>query len=878
MSSTLKKRTIDRYGQLPIYFIPNEGQLEDRRIRYYAKGAGCDVFFTDEGASFVYREGIPSPLDFKNTRFKGIESSEKGKGLRLDFRFLGNNQSAIPEARGKMTGSVNYFRGKKTGQGHTNISLFQEVVYQEVWPGIDLIFRGEKGRIKYEFVLQPKAMAENIRFTYVGADGLSLDEQGNLLMDTPFGVMKDTYPVSYYQKDEVDHYVESAFQLIRGEEEQTFITFTFGKSYDDRYPLIIDPMIYSTYLGGSDFNQGYDIAVDNDGNAYVTGYTTSNDFPTSPGAYDTTFNGNFDVFVTKVNPTGTALIYSTYLGGAFTDWGWSITVDKAGNAYVTGITSSNNFPTTINAYQPTNPGAIAAFVTKINPTGTALVYSTYLGGSGFLNQGSGIAVDDTGNAYIAGYTTSTDFPFTPGAFQTTSNGNGDAFVTKLNPAGSALVYSTYLGGTNLDQGLGIAVDDTGSAYVTGVTQSADFPTTSSAFQPTFTGFAQAFVTKFNSMGTGLVYSTFLGGSNNNSSAAIALDSTGNAYVTGFTNSADFPTTPDAYRPMYNGDGDAFVTKLNTIGTALVYSTYLGGTDTDQGFGIAVDNAGNAHVTGITQSTDFPTTVCTFDSTFNGGQDAFIAKFNPTGTQLVNSTYLGGSGNDQGWSIAVDNVGNAYVTGMTISTDFPTTSDAFDKTFNGVQDAFVTKINFPPDVPLLLEVSLTKDIQVQSDAMVTIQGNFCEPRTTSRTDQNTADYSLQQKEQIGCIRAKRVHDWVVLCMDHQQKGFIPGDIAQRIQDCRNAGDRVNVHCEIVPGSSNFTVIDDTQHVQGIPDARIVEIRFSLLTRIQYTCNGTPFCSFDVPITTTDRIVLCYPKGTSIVAKISANDCLVVSDDC
>ncbi|MCG7337035.1 SBBP repeat-containing protein [Sporosarcina sp. ACRSM] len=871
MSISSKKLPIHRYGQLPLYFIPNEGQLEDRRIHYYAKGAGYDVFFTNEGVSFVYKEKIPSSIEFKRKRPNKIKACTTGKGLRLDFRLLGANQGVKPEVRGKMPGTVNYFRGKNPENGHTHISVFQEVIYREVWPGIDLIFRSKQGQIKYEFVLQPGAKIEAIRFTYAGADGFFLDEEGNLLIDTPFGLILDTSPLSYLKKDQDFHHVESAFQLVHGKKGETSITFAIGEDYEERYPLVIDPLIYSTYLGGSSYDQGYAIAVDNDGNAYITGYTTSTDFPTTPGVYDTTFNGNRDAFVTKLNATGTALVYSTYLGGTNLDQGWSIAVDSAGNAYVTGITSSSDFPITPRAFQMGNNGLANAFVTKLNAAGTALIYSTYLGGEDF-DQGSGIAVDNAGNAYITGYTTSTNFPTTSAAFQTSNNGPGNAFVTKLNPTGSALVYSTYLGGTNLDQGLSIALDSTGSAYITGVTRSMDFPITPTAFQSTFTGFANVFVTKFNPTGSSLIYSTFLGGSDNNSGAAIAVDNGGNAYVTGFTNSTDFPTTWGAYRTTYNGDSDAFVTKLNPLGTTLAYSTYLGGTDADQGLGIAVDDTGNAYVTGATQSDDFPTTTCAFDRTFNGVVDAFVTKIDPTGTRLINSTYLGGTGFDQGYGIALDSAGDAYVTGLTISTDFPTSPDAFDTTFNGVQDAFVTKISFPQDVPLFLEMELAKDIQVQSDVIVHIQGNLFEPRTVPKIIR----CSPQKEKQVGCICAKRVHDWVVFCTDQRQKGMIPGDIAWQIRNCRTSGGIVNVHCKMVPESTSFTVLDTPKQLHGTPGTHLVMIQFSLLMRIQYTCNGTPLCSFDVPVTTIDRVALCYPKDTSILAKVSVVNCVVVGE--
>jgi hypothetical protein len=349
-----------------------------------------------------------------------------------------------------------------------------------------------------------------------------------------------------------------------------------GDPYGDAFVTKISPegsaLVYSTYLGGSNWDQGYGIAVDSAGNAYVTGLTESNDFPTTPGAFQTTFGGYQDAFVAKLSPSGSALVYSTYLGGSSYDIGYGIAVDSAGNAYVTGLTQSTDFPT-MNPLQPTYGGSDDVFVAKLNPTGSALAYSTYLGGSGG-DIGYGIAVDGAGNAYVTGWTSS-NFPTTPGAFQTTCKSTycDNAFVSKITPEGSALAYSTYLGGRWTDYGLGIAVDGAGNAYVTGATFSTDFPTTPGAFQRVCNGgsycvhYGDAFVSKINPSGSALVSSTYLGGSSYDQGASIAVDSAGNAYVTGSTGSSDFPVTPGAFQTVCNGGsgcGDAFVAKIHLL--------------------------------------------------------------------------------------------------------------------------------------------------------------------------------------------------------------------------------------------------------------------------------------------------------------------------
>ena len=390
-------------------------------------------------------------------------------------------------------------------------------------------------------------------------------------------------------------------------------------------------LVYSTYLGGGVIDNGYGIALDGSGNAYVTGYTQSSNFPTTAGAFQTSLSGTESAFVTKLNATGAALIYSTYLGGAGSflgDGGYGIAVDGSGNAYVAGYTGSPSYPTTASAYQPKLAGNINAVVTKLNANGTALIYSTYLGGSNF-DTGQDLALDGSGNTYITGQAYSPDFPTTAGAFQTILGGtNGNAFVTKLNATGTALIYSTLLGGANNDGGYGIAVDGSGNACVTGAATSSNFPTTAGAFQVTLSATSgNAFVTKVNATGAALVYSTFLGGGVYDTGSGIAVDSFGNAYVTGFADSPDFPTTPDAFQAnLSSASGNAFVTKLNAAGSALIYSTLLGGSTEDSGNSVAVDGPGNAYVDGLARSADFPTTAGAFQRNLGGPTgNGFVAK-------------------------------------------------------------------------------------------------------------------------------------------------------------------------------------------------------------------------------------------------------------
>lgn len=454
---------------------------------------------------------------------------------------------------------------------------------------------------------------------------------------------------------------------------------------------------YSTFLGGDSDEIAEHLAVDRTGHAYVIGFTFSESFPTTAGVYDRTFNGVRDVFVTKLNARGSALAYSTFIGGAAHDYGWGIAVDRDGNAYVTGQTESLDFPTTAGAFDRTHNGRLDVFVAKLSADGSDLQYSTFLGGPGSEFDPK-LAVDRMGRASVGGATQSPDFPTTPGAFDRTYNGgDADTFVTRLNTAGSALAYSTFLGGAAHDGAGAFAVDRSGLAYLSGSTNSADFPTTAGAFDRTLGGPLDAFVTKLDATGNALAYSTFLGGADVDVGLGIAVDRAGEAHLTGHTSSADFPTTAGAYDRSFNGPGlDAFVTKLNDAGGGLRFSTFLGGSEgagVDVGKGIAVDRGG-VWTSGFTSSPDFPTTVHAFDRTHNGGADVFVARLNARGAALRYSTFVGGRRYEQSTALGLDGQGAAYVTGFTISRDFPTTPGAFDGRYNGAPDAIVMKLELP----------------------------------------------------------------------------------------------------------------------------------------------------------------------------------------
>ncbi len=692
--TTSSEALLQAYGQLPISFEANAGQT-NAPVQYLAHGSGYALFLTSTSAVLSLQTPVAPAVPSSST----AAAPANGTGVALAMDLIGANPQAPVTGQDLLTGTSNYFIGNDPSQWHTNIANYGKVAYQDVYPGVNLVYYGNQTQLEYDFVVAPGADPGSIRFAVQGADNVSLDDQGNLVLATANGDVLEHAPVIYQEVDGARQAVAGQF-VLSGQNE---VGFQVG-AYDASRPLTIDPVLsYSTYLGGNGEDYAQGIAVDGSGNAYVTGQTNSLNFPTTTGVIQSQFQGRiFNTFVTKLNSAGTALVYSTYIGGRESDGAVAVVADSFGNTYIAGTTSSRNFPTTTGAIQPSFPGGNSdGFVTKLNATGSALIYSTYLGGSAG-GQVNGIAVDGVGDAFVTGTSPSTNFPTTAGAFQPSniSRPNSDAFVAKLNNAGTGLLYSTFLSLNAASTGAGISVDSSGNAYITGGANSTGFPTTPGAFQTKYNpNGGEAFVSKLNATGTALIYSTFIGGSNFNLADSIFVDTSGNAYIGGYTASTDFPTTNGAFQRNYAGGiYDGFITKLNATGTALIYSTYLGGSDLDTVSSITVDAAGDAYVVGGTDSTNFPTTVGAFQSSHAtdapGYDDAFVAKLNAGGTALVYASYLGGNSTDTATAITLDGNGNAYIVGYTSSTNFPTTASSFQPSYgSGPTDSFVTKLPF-----------------------------------------------------------------------------------------------------------------------------------------------------------------------------------------
>jgi hypothetical protein len=665
-------------GKLPLSFEINKGQVGGP-AKFLSRGRGYSFFVTQTDAVL---------------QLKG----EKGKTSAIRWQAAGGNRNARVLGERPLSGTTNYFIGTDAKKWHAGVTNYASVRVEAVYPGIDLVYHGNRREVEYDFVVAAKTDPGQIRLAFQGIKSMRIGQAGELVLHTDNGDLVQPRPVVYQEIDGLRQIIEARYALLATKE----IGFVLG-TYDHSRQVTIDPVIlYSTFLGDSDLDEGLAIAVDSSGNSYVTGIAASTSFPGVDGSSIQPSNGyDYDAFVTKINAAGTAIIYSTYLGGnGGNEYGLGITLDSSNNVYITGATNSTDFPGTSGSTIQSSFGGgwRDSFATKINAAGTAIVYSTYLGGSDD-DVAWGIAVDGSGNAYVAGPTASSTFPgVTGGSLQSTNTGG--SFVTKINAAGTATVYSTFYGGTAGAGISSIVVDGSGNLYIGGSTGGSGFPGVSgSSIQSTFAGGgSDGFVSKLNAAGSAVLWSTYLGDTGYDDLDAMKIDGNGDIYVTGNTLSSSFPGVDGSSIQSSNaGDYDVFVTKINGSGTSIIYSTFVGGPDLDMvSYGaLAVDSSGNAYVAGGTLSTSFAgVSGSSIQSSNGGGADCFLTKINAAGTAFDYSTFLGGSDDEFIAGLAVDGDGNAYVTGIAGST-FPVTVGAVQTTYGGGWgDAFVTKIGEP----------------------------------------------------------------------------------------------------------------------------------------------------------------------------------------
>jgi len=740
---TKEKEIRERIGVLQIPFIKNESQIKDSRVKYYANTFAGTVFITDEeivyalkgenvGADTQVRPGraeaqqaVPKK-DYRRSglwSFVGANPRVRPDGCIIKEKFLNAKKTeaiGIKEAETK----VNYFRGNDPNNWKSNIQTYQEIGLGEVYDHIKLNLKAYGKNIEKLFIVEKGGKPEDIAVKVEGAKGLKVNEEGELEVETDLGTMKMTKPVAYQEIEgkRVDVAVNYALQPPPNPQSQAPIpecTYAFNVGdYNKDYPLVIDPLLASTFIGGSEYDHATSLVEDESGNLFVAGDTYSPDFPTTSGAYDQSYNegggpGNIgpgDLFISKFDSELNTLLASTFIGGSCVEDG-RMALDPLGNIFVAGFTCSLDYPTTPEAYDRTYEGSYDGFVSKLDNDLTTLMAST-LFGNGIATFLYDFAIDPSGDVFVTGKAYSEEFPVTPGAYDDSFNGGIDVFVSRLNNDLTTLVSSTFMGGSANEVGYAITLDRLGNVYVAGGTDSGDYPTTPGAYDQVHNPGGEwqtsdAFVSKFDNGLTNLMASTFLGGSGNDSVwlGTIAIDDSENVFVAGYTVSRNFPTTPRAYDRTFGGAcyygmpspiciNDGFVSKFNNDLTTLKASTFMGGMGSDNIAAIATDVSGNVFIAGSTGSFNYPTTPGAYDWIYSKGE-AFISELDSGLESLLVSTFLGGGDYDAIYSLAFDAAGNVLVAGGTSSIHFPTTPDAYDRTYNGeyenpYPDAFISK--------------------------------------------------------------------------------------------------------------------------------------------------------------------------------------------
>jgi len=689
----------DALAHLPMRFVANQGQWQ-AAVRFAAPGAGHTLYFTPRQVIF------------------SLAGEGGAAATRVRLSFPGARAHPQMEGMAPLPGSVNFFLGNDATRWRVNVPSHGAIVYRNLYPGVDLVYSGLYGQIKGEFHLAPGVHPRRIQLAYWGVRAAEVLPDGALRLRTARGALVEAAPWAYQEVDGAQRAVTARYQVLLAPPRTPFpimylpVLVRFEvRGYDPRWPLVIDPVLrYASFMGGSKDESGYGIAVDSAGNIYVAGSTTSSDFPTHVAIQRQRRDGS-DAFVTQLLRVGEVYTYgfSTYLGGGGSDIAYGIAVDDTGSAVtIVGETNSGDFPT-FNAPQATKGVGSDAFVTRLITQSGAITfaYSTYLGGRA-VDRALAVALDGAGDAVVVGETTSSNFFTTSTAIQPTCGGapgpcSWDAFVTRIaNSGGYTFTYSSYLGGSGTDRALSVAVDTADdSIFVTGETNSTNFPTFN-APQATKGVGSDAFVTRLitQSGAVTFAYSTYLGGTFADAGRGIAVDGNGNAWVTGNTGSADFPHNADAVQPTCgnasNGvGGDAFLTHIVDAGGVytFAYSTFLGGSQDDVAYGLTLDSSEDPVIVGQTFSRNFPRRYA-LQGSLRGASDAFVTQLiSTTGAYTLGlSTYLGGSGNDAAYGVAVDAAGDIYVTGQTYSGDFPTVQ-ALDASRSGATDAFVARIGW-----------------------------------------------------------------------------------------------------------------------------------------------------------------------------------------
>ena len=676
-------------------FIENKGQWP-KEVLFLLQSNGVDTWITKQGMTY----------DVYSLKEEGEKTIKSGHVITFkNANTLPDNQISVL-AKQKQQAYYNFFMDNNPEHWTSNVGLYKEALVKNIYSGIDMRYYFEGGNLRYDYIVHPNADVHQIKIVLEGANAYQLNEKGELIFATRYGEMKQADLYTYQIVNGSKKTVHSSFSLSGN-------TLQFNTdNYDKSKPLIIDPLVWSTYIGAAASERAQSV-VEMNGNAYISGWTTQftgTAFPTTTGVYDNVWSGT-KAFVSKFSNDGSSLIYSTYLGSVSNSGGGNVladgvflAVDSIGNAYITGK-ADFGYPTTPGAYNTTANSGV--FVTKLNNTGTALIYSTFIGGG----NPRAITIDGLGYAYITGGASS-GFPTTAGAYAQTNNGSHDVFITKLDTNASSLKFSTYLGGSgDYEEGFGIKLDNNYNVIVAGRASSSNFPTTAGAYDQTYNGGSgtfpfDGFVAKLNNIGSNLIFSTFIGGSNDDEIYGLDIDSNNDIYVTGYTLSTNFPYTSGVHDTIKDGTSstssssrDAFVVKLNNSGSALIYSTFFGAAGGQEALAITVDQNNNAWICGKTSSSSgsIPVTNDAFDKI---GDEGFFAGLNSTATTLLYCSHVGGTtsgAENVPKALTNDYLGGIYMAGWTGATDFTVTTGAFQTTNNSIvaqySDAFVLKFQY-----------------------------------------------------------------------------------------------------------------------------------------------------------------------------------------
>jgi hypothetical protein len=683
-------KSVNNYEDTPLYFTANLGQTNET-VLFMGKGNNCNMFFNEKGTTF----SLINP---------NIKQNDAFDAFALSLVFVNSNSSPTIFGEEIQTGASNYFIGNDPNKWRKNVPNYSRIRLNDLYNGIDLIYYGNQNQLEYDFIVKPGMDPKQIRMAYnLGSEGekaLSIDINGNLVISTPMGKLIEHKPSCYQIIGGKKIQVEGNFRII--DRIQNIFTISIGK-YDNKSTLIIDPVIeYSSYFGGSDRDWCFGAAKDKEGNIYLSGNTNSTDYPVKTGSYSITSRGNIDCFITKLDPTCSKVIYSTYIGGYYSDYGRGVCVDSNGNAYITANTNSYDFPTTSNAMfrsiiGPYNVQHPDIAIVKLSAEGNSLIYSTFFGGAG-VDAGGTIYADSLGNAYISLFTESSDLAVTANVFGNKYIGKKDGFILKLDPLGNK-IYSTYIGGSDDDFISSIVADKSGNLVILGNTKSADFPTTASAFNTKQKGDMDLFITKINNDGSKVLFSAIMGGKANENPSSLKLDNVGNIYIAGFTESLDFPVTKNAFQVSLKGNRDGFVSKISPDGGKLLYSTLIGGSEYDKVNSLEISSKGIIYMAGATSSKDFPVTKNALDQTYNGGfidngngGDIFLCLLDINSAKLKYATYFGGTDNEESPNLIVNNENEIILIGQTESYDLPVTKNAINKSNKGKTEVFITKLN------------------------------------------------------------------------------------------------------------------------------------------------------------------------------------------